>query len=98
MRQFGSNAVGFHLAAGARRWEIIGCYLAPDDTSTIESVVSALNERPWGAILLVAGDLNTTMTEPENDQRGTDIVAALKAEGLKDMSTHCLLRQQTWGR
>ena len=39
VRQFGPNVVGFHLATGARRWYIIGCYLVPDNTSTIESVV-----------------------------------------------------------
>ena len=32
VRQFGPNIVGFQLATGARRWYIIGCYLAPDDT------------------------------------------------------------------
>ena len=35
MRQFGPNVVGFQLATGARRWYIIGCYLAPDDTLKI---------------------------------------------------------------
>ena len=65
---------------------------------TIESVVAALKERPRGAALLVAGYLNTTMTEPENEQRGTDIAAALTAEGLEDTTTHFLPRQHTWCR
>ena len=47
---------------------------------------------------MVAGDLNTTLTEPENNQRGTDIVAALTAEVLEDMETHFLLRWRIWGR
>ena len=64
MCQFGLNAVGFQMATGARRWYIIGCYLSPDDTSTIESVVAALKEQPRGAALMVAGYLNTTLTEP----------------------------------
>ena len=64
VRQFGPNFGGLHLATGARRWYIIGCYLAPDDTSTIESVVAALKERPQGTALLVARDLNTTLTDP----------------------------------
>ena len=70
LRQFSPNVVGFQLATGARRWYIIGCYLAPEDTSTIESVVAALKEQPRGAALLVAGDLNTTLTYPENNRRG----------------------------
>ena len=98
VRQFGPNVVGFQLATGARWWYIIGCYLAPDDTSTIESVVAALKEQPWGAILLVARDLNTTLIEPENDQRGTDIAAAPTEEGIEEMATDFLPRQRKWGR
>ena len=56
--------MSFQLATGARRWYIIGSYLAPDDTSTIESVVAALKERPKGTALVVAGDLNTALDDP----------------------------------
>ena len=49
LRKFWSNVIGFQLAAGARRWYIVGCYLAPDDTLTIERVVEALRDRPKGA-------------------------------------------------
>ena len=98
MRQFGPNVVGFQLVTGARRWYIIGCYLAPDATLKIESVVAALKERPRDAVLLVAGDLNTTLAEPEKEQRGTDIAAELTAEGLEDMAAHFLPRRCTWGR
>ena len=55
VQQFQPNVVVFQLETGGRRWYIVGCYLAPDDTSTIESVVVALKERPRGAKLLVAG-------------------------------------------
>ena len=55
-QQFVPNVVSFQLATGARRWYIVGCYLAPDDTLTIESVVAALKERPRGSKLLVVGD------------------------------------------
>ena len=98
VRQLGPNVAGFHMATGALRWYIIGCYLAPNDTSTIVSVVATLKEQPQGTTLLVAGDLNTTLADPENDQRGTDIVAALTEEGLEDMSAHFLPRRRTWGR
>ena len=55
VQQFGPNVVGFQLATGERCWYIVGCYLVPDDTSTIECVVAALKERPRSAKLLVAG-------------------------------------------
>ena len=69
-QHFGPNFVGFQLATGERRWYIVRCYLTPDSTSTIESFVSALKERPWGAELLVAGDFNLKLLELEGDQRG----------------------------
>ena len=58
------------LTTGAQWWYIIGCYLAPDNTSTIESVVAALKERPRGAALLVAGYLNTMLTETGKRPKG----------------------------
>ena len=35
VQQFGPNIIGFQLATGARRCYIVGCYLAPDNTSLI---------------------------------------------------------------
>ena len=48
IQKFGPNFFSLHLAAGERRWYIIGCYLAPDDASAVESVVADLRERPQG--------------------------------------------------
>ena len=42
--------------------------------------------------------MNTTLTDPENDRRGTEIAAALTEELLEDMAAHFLLRQRRWGR
>ena len=91
VQKFSPNVIGFHLVTGARQWYIVGCYLAPDDTSNIERVVEALKERPKGAELLVAGDMNTNLAEPKDDQRGEDIAADLATEGLEYMSAHFLL-------
>ena len=46
----------------------MGCYLAPDDILTIESIVAALKEQPRGAKLLGARDINTKLSEPEGDR------------------------------
>ena len=96
VQQFGPNVVGFHLAKGARRWYIVGCYLAPDDTSTIDRVIAALKERPKGSELLVAGEFNANLAESEGDQRGEDIAAALATEGLEDTSAQFLPRRHPW--
>ena len=44
VRKYGPNVIGFQLATGARRWYIVGCYLAPNDTLKIERVVEALRD------------------------------------------------------
>ena len=98
MRKYGPNVIGFQQATGARRWYIVGCYLAPDDTSTIDRVVEALKERSKGAELLVAGDMNANLADPEGYWRGGDIAAALATEGLEDMLVHFLPRGRPWCR
>ena len=44
VRKYGPNVIGFQLATGARRWYIVGCYLAPNDTLSIERFVEALRD------------------------------------------------------
>ena len=97
VREYGPNVMSFEVVAGARRWYIIGCYLAPDDTSTIERVVAAIRDRPKGTALVVAGDLNTDLEDSENDRRGTEIAAAMTAAGVEDMMAHFLPRRRRWG-
>ena len=76
----------------------MGCYLAPNDTSTIERSVEALKERPKGDELLVARDFNANLVDPEGDRRGENIAAALETEGLEDMLVHFLPRWRPWCR
>ena len=69
IHKFGTNIIGFQLGTGERRLYIIGCYLALDDTLTIDSVLAAPKERPQGAKLLITGDLNINMENSEGDMR-----------------------------
>ena len=71
VQQLGPNIFSFEMATGERLWYIVGCYLAPNNTLTIESVVAMLRERPRGTKLLVVGDFNVKLSEPEGDQRAT---------------------------
>ena len=96
VRRFGTNVVGFQMATGERRRYIVGCYLSPDDTSTIESVVAALKERPQGAELLATGYFNVKLSEPEGVWRGEDIAAALATEGLENMSANFQPCRRSW--
>ena len=64
VEKFGPNVIGFQLVTGARRWYIVGVYLAPYDTETMERVTGAIRSRPRGAELLVAGDFNADLATP----------------------------------
>ena len=63
VQNFDTNFVGLQMATGGRRWYIVGCYLASDDTSMLESVVVALKELLRGAELLAVGDFNLNLSE-----------------------------------
>ena len=94
--QFGPNVIVFQLVTEARRWYIVVCYLASDDNSTIERVIEVLKERPKGAELRVAGDMNVNLADPEGDRREEGIAATLETEGLEDMAAHFLPRRRPW--
>ena len=64
----------------------------------IESVVAALKESPRGNTLVVAGDLNTAMEDPENNQRETEIAAVMIEAGLEDMTAHFLPQRRRCGQ
>ena len=96
VQQFRPNVIGFQLAPGARRWYIVGCYLAPNDSLTIERFVEALREIPKGAELLVAGDLNINFVALEGDRREEYIAATLGTEVLEGMTAHFLPRRHRW--
>ena len=83
VENFGPNVIGFQLATGARRWYIVGVYLAPEDTRPMERVSEAIRSKSRGAELLVAGDFNIDFAAPEGDRRAEDIATALATEGWK---------------
>ena len=96
VEKFGPNIIGFQLATGARRWYIVGVYLAPDDTETMERVIEAIRSRPRGAELLVAGDFNVDLVTPEGGRRAEDIATTLATEVLENMEIHFLPRESRW--
>ena len=57
-------------------------------TTTIEQVQQAIDHRPTGVELIVMGDLNVDLDDPEGSERDETIAAAMAAEGLEDMSLH----------
>ena len=98
MENFGTNVIGFHLVTEARRWYIVGVYLAPENTETMERVSKAIRCRPRRAELLVAGDFNADLATQEGDRRAEASATSLATEGLEDMARNFLPRDRRWCR
>ena len=76
------NLVSFHLALGDHWWFIVGCYLAPENALTIDDIVEATSQRPWGATMVVVGYFNTNLAASEGQERDKGIAADMAEEGL----------------
>ena len=98
VEKFGPNVLGFQLATGARRWYIVGEYIAPEDTETMERVVAEIRKKPRGAELMVAGDFNANIAAPEGNRRAENIATDIATAGLEDMARHFLPRGERWCR
>ena len=85
-----ANIFSFQLASGVQWWYIMGCYLVPDDASTIEGVVTSIRQQPLGAELLVTGDFNYDLVAPQGHAQDEEIEADLYMVGMDEMSAHLL--------
>ena len=74
----------------------MGCYIAPENTLTIEDVVTAISRQTQGDDMLMAENFNADLAKPEGTTRAEEIAAALSAYGLEEISAHFLPRQKYW--
>ena len=81
----GPNVMVWQVVTGEKRWYIVGAYIAPEDEGNMETVVKAIRQRPPGAELMVAGDLNADILAPEG-RRAESIATDLATKGLEDMA------------
>ena len=88
----------FQVVAGERRWHIVGAYVAPEDDVTMETVVAAIGRKPPGTELMVAGDFNVDIMEPEGNRRAENIATDLATAGVEDMAHHFMPRRRQWSR
>jgi len=73
----GPNVLSFQLVSGAARWYIIGCYIPPNDSTTLTHIDEAWRACPKGWFPILLGDLNVNLAADQVD-----------AMVLIDMSTH----------
>ena len=84
------NVISFQMVTGRRRWNVIGCYIAPINASIIEVVSATIRDQPYGAKLLMSGDLNANLEEPEVTPQVEAIANELMVVGLMDMGLYFL--------
>ena len=88
IRLHGPKVASFQMAPRGKRWYVVRCYIAPDNASTIESVVASTSQKPCGEDLLVIGNFNADLESPEENARDEESAAALATTVLEDMSSH----------
>ena len=76
----------------------MGCYIAPDDASTIEDVAAAIIRDPRGDGIWVSRDFNAKLEDLEGTTHTEEISAALSVSGLQDMNAHFLTRRNPFPR
>ena len=69
LQQFRTNVVGFQLITRERQCYNVGCYLSPNDASTIECVLVAVGNHPCWSELLVAGNFKSDLTGLEGAEQ-----------------------------
>ena len=83
----GPNVLSFQLVSGATRWYIVGCYIPPNDLTTLTHVEQAWQACPRGCLPILLGDLNVNLAAPR-DERDETIAEQVDAMALSDMSAH----------
>lgn len=83
----GPNVISFLLISGQRRFFMIGVYIPPNDTLTLTQIQEA-RDRYANMPVIMMGDLNVDLNDPNPDDRTIEIMGLLSSFGLEDMASH----------
>jgi hypothetical protein len=64
----GPNVITFVVVTGVERYYAVGCYIPPNNLTTLTHVEGAWNNCPKGHIPILLGDLNINLVSPRNEQ------------------------------
>ena len=100
----GPNVISFELVSGWRRTPVVGGYIPPTDRTTLPHMIAAMDRfstHSAGNRMLVIGDFNVDLSDPNQDARGSEIIDAMSTHGLEDLLLHFKPREryshrQTW--
>ena len=82
----GPNVISAVIVSGNSRYEVVGAYVPPTDSTTLVHIAAALVRFPSQKVILV-GDLNLNLDSLETD-RDMEIADILATSGLLDMQRH----------
>ena len=88
----GPNVLTFQLVLGAMRWYSIGCYIPPNDLTTLMCVKQAWQACPKGCLPIMLGNLNINLAALR-DERDKTIAELVDTMALVDISSHICQRR-----
>lgn len=77
------------------RFYVVGCYIPPEDLTTLEHVKNALAQRPGGCKPLLVGNLNVDLECPR-DERDKEVAEECSVHDFGCMSRHFRQRHVKW--
>ena len=76
---------------------MVGCYLEPHDSSTLERIVAEIDQQPQGVEFLVTMNFNTDLSSPDGHEHNKTTETAIAMEDLEDIAAHLPPRISTLG-
>jgi hypothetical protein len=78
--------LSFQLISGAMRYYIMGCYIPPNNQTTLMHVKQAWMACPKGCLPIVLGNMNVNLATPRDEQDET-IAKQVDTMNLVNMSS-----------
>jgi hypothetical protein len=90
----GPNMLSFTIVTGKQHFFVVGCYIPPNDLSTLQHIIQAWNKCPRGHIPILLGNLNGNLRAPRDDRDKQIAEAVEDVMGLTNLSKHFCQRSR----
>ncbi len=92
------NVITFTVVMGVERYYAMGCYIPPNNLTTLTHVEGAWNDCPKGHIPILLGDLNINLVSPRNKRDEMIAEQVQDGMGLVDVSRQFKQRRRAKAR
>ncbi len=94
----GPNVITFVVVTGVEWYYVVGCYIPPNNLTTLTHVEGAWNICPKGHVPILLGDLNINLVSPRNKQDEMIAEQVQDSMGLVDVSCQFKQRRRSKAR